>query len=197
MAAANAAVPVTTQSGGAATRDGVQHFLLQSGTPTITALDRGWIAVLYDVAPEAEPEAVTAGWLRASMSRVNEEDRAPGAPALDCREPIALAVGKRHTCRSPVVPNARRIAAGHRLRIVLASADEEGKTPTILGLTHTPYAKQASTPSTVPRVCCCQFCPHEKHRTARTTATLMLQRYPPCAQLPIIRRESYRIARVL
>jgi putative CocE/NonD family hydrolase len=104
---------------------------------TITALDTGWIAVLYDVAPGSEPEAVTAGWLRASMSHVNEEDSAPGAPVLDCREPIAIAVGKRNTYRIPVVPNARRIAAGHRLRIVLASADEQGKTPTILGLTHT------------------------------------------------------------
>jgi hypothetical protein len=104
---------------------------------TITALDTGWMAVLYDVAPKAEPEAITAGWLRASMSRVNEADSAPSAPVLDCREPIAIAVGKRNTYRIPVVPDARRIAAGHRLRIVLASADEQGKTPTILGLTHT------------------------------------------------------------
>jgi predicted acyl esterase len=48
---------------------------------TITALDTGWIAVLYDVAPEAMPEAITAGWLGASMSRVKEEKSAPGAPA--------------------------------------------------------------------------------------------------------------------
>jgi predicted acyl esterase len=38
--------------------------------------------------------------------------------------------------RIPVVPNARRIAAGHRLRLVIASADETDKMPTILGFTH-------------------------------------------------------------
>jgi len=37
MAAANAAVPVTVQSGGAATLDGVQHFLLGPGQPGATA----------------------------------------------------------------------------------------------------------------------------------------------------------------
>jgi len=39
MAAANAAVPVTVQSGGAATLDGVQHFLLGPGQPGATAFD--------------------------------------------------------------------------------------------------------------------------------------------------------------
>ena len=36
----------------------------------------------------------------------------------------------------PVVPNARRVLAGHRLRLVIASADEVDKTPTVLGFTH-------------------------------------------------------------
>ena len=39
MAAANASVPVTAQSGGAATLDGVQHFLLGPGQPGATAFD--------------------------------------------------------------------------------------------------------------------------------------------------------------
>jgi predicted acyl esterase len=104
---------------------------------TITALDTGWIAVLYDVGPEGEPVAITAGWLRASLSRVNQEKSVPGAPVLDCRKPVALPVGERVCYRIPAVPNARRIAAGHRLRLVLASADEQGKSPTVLGMTHT------------------------------------------------------------
>ena len=41
------------------------------------------------------------------------------------------------TYRIPVVPSARRLAIGHRLRIVLASADDGGDGPTILGFTHT------------------------------------------------------------
>ena len=104
---------------------------------TITALDTSWIAVLYDVGPKGEPIAITAGWLRASLSQVNQEKSVPGAPVLDCREPIALPVGERVFYQIPVVPNARRIAAGHRLRLVLASADEPGRSPTVLGMTHT------------------------------------------------------------
>ena len=103
---------------------------------TITALDTGWIAVLYDVPPEGEPEAITAGWLRAALSRVDEARERAGAPALDCREPVAIPVGQRVVYRIPIVPNARRIKAGRRLRLVLASADEKDKTPTIMGFTH-------------------------------------------------------------
>ncbi len=39
MAAANASVPVTAQSGGAATLDGVQHLPLCPGQPGPTAFD--------------------------------------------------------------------------------------------------------------------------------------------------------------
>lgn len=102
----------------------------------ITALDTAWIAVLYDVPPDGEPEAVTAGWLRATLSTVDEQRSVPGAPVLDCRTPIALPVGQRVTYRIPVVPNARHLPAGHRLRLVIASADEADKTPTVLGFTH-------------------------------------------------------------
>lgn len=103
----------------------------------ITALDTGWIAVLYDVPPEGEPFTITAGWLRASLSRVNEAKSAPGAPVLNCREPVAIPAGKRSMYRMPLVPNARRIAAQHRLRLVIASADENKKGLAMLGFTHT------------------------------------------------------------
>ena len=38
----------------------------------------------------------------------------------------------------PIVPNARRIAAGCRLRLVLTSSDQAKHTPTVLGFRHTP-----------------------------------------------------------
>jgi hypothetical protein len=103
---------------------------------SITALDTSWIAVLYDVPSDGEPEAITAGWLRAAFSGVDENRSVRGAPVPDCRTPRAVPVGERVSYRIPVVANARRIAAGHRLRIVIASADETDKTPTILGFTH-------------------------------------------------------------
>jgi uncharacterized protein len=102
----------------------------------ITALDTSWIAVLYDAPPDGKPEAMTAGWLRAAFSSINEKRSVRGAPVPDCRTPRAVPVGERVSYRIPVVPNARRVAAGHRLRLVIASADETDKAPTVLGFTH-------------------------------------------------------------
>lgn len=104
---------------------------------TITALDTGWIAALHDVPPEGEPIAITVGWLRASFSRVNEQESKPGAPWLDCRDPITIPVAERVVYRIPITPNARRIARNHRLRLILASADEKDKRLAMLGFTHT------------------------------------------------------------
>jgi putative CocE/NonD family hydrolase len=103
----------------------------------ITALDTGWIAVLYDVPPKGEPEAITAGWLRASLSATDPQKSRPGAPVLNCRTPVAMVPGEPTTYRIPVVANARHVPAGHALRLVIASSDEAGKSPTILGFTHT------------------------------------------------------------
>lgn len=104
----------------------------------ITALDTGWIAVLYDVPTNGQPSPITAGWLRASLSEVDQARSVPGAPVLPCRTPVALPVGQRVTYRIPLVANARRVEKGHRLRLVIASNDETQKSLTIMGFTHTP-----------------------------------------------------------
>ena len=103
----------------------------------ITALDTGWIAVLYDVPPQGEAVPITAGWLRASLSAIDPDKSRLGAPVLPCRQPIAIVPGQATTYRIPLVPNARHLPAGHALRLVIASADETGKSPTVLGFTHT------------------------------------------------------------
>ncbi len=59
----------------------------------ITAFDASWIAVLYDAPPDGEPEAITAGWLRAAFSGIDEKRSVRGAPVPDCRTPRAVAVG--------------------------------------------------------------------------------------------------------
>lgn len=102
----------------------------------ITAIDTGWIAVLYDVPPAGKPEPITAGWLRATFSAVDEARSVLGGPVLPCRTPVVIPRGERVTYRIPVVPNARRLPAGHRLQLVIASADEADKWPTVLGFTH-------------------------------------------------------------
>ncbi len=90
----------------------------------------------YDAPPVGEPHAITAGWLRAAFSAVDEGRSVLGAPVPDCRTPRAAPVGQRATYRIPVVPNALRLPAGHRLRLVIASADETDKALTVLGFTH-------------------------------------------------------------
>ncbi|MER2509328.1 MAG: CocE/NonD family hydrolase [Amaricoccus sp.] len=105
---------------------------------SITALDTGWIAVLYDVPPKGAAEPITAGWLRASLRTVDEDASVPGAPVVGCATPVAVPVGERVTYRIPMVPNARHLPAAHGLRLVIASADEPDKYPTVLGFTHVP-----------------------------------------------------------
>ena len=104
---------------------------------TITGVDTGWIAALFDVPAQGKPVAITAGWLRASFSRVNEQMSKPGVPVLECREPVAIPAGERVVYRIPLVPNARSIGEGHRLRLVLASADGTHPELALLGFTHT------------------------------------------------------------
>jgi len=92
---------------------------------TVTAQDTAWIAVLFDVTPDGGRTAITAGWSRASHTR---GDRAP--------RPVPP--GVRATYDVPVVPNARHLAAGHALALVLTSSDAGHDAPTIMGFRHTP-----------------------------------------------------------
>jgi putative CocE/NonD family hydrolase len=58
---------------------------------TITAFDTSWIAVLYDVPPAGEAEAITAGWLRAAKRR---ESRRCSQRQLRRRLPASKTGGK-------------------------------------------------------------------------------------------------------
>ena len=108
---------------------------------TITALDTAWIAVLSDLAPDGTSVPITAGWLRAQLRAIDETASRPGRPVLPLREPRAVPVGEVVHYRIPMVPNARRIAPGHRLQLRIASADEGKDGLTVLGFTHTPLSQ--------------------------------------------------------
>lgn len=110
---------------------------------TITDLDTGWIAVLSDVAPDGTATNISAGWLRAQLRAVDEGNSRPGRPVLPLREAVAVSSGEPVRYRIPIVPNARRIAPGHRLHLVIASADEGKNGPTVLGFTHTPIGQSS------------------------------------------------------
>ncbi|MGV9709350.1 CocE/NonD family hydrolase [Gordonia sp. NPDC003424] len=103
---------------------------------TITGVDTAWIAILYDVAPDDTATPITGGWLRASLRTVDEDRSRPGKPVLPCTTPVAIPVGEQVTYRIPVVANARHLASGHRLRLVVAGSDQGKDAPTILGFRH-------------------------------------------------------------
>jgi hypothetical protein len=71
--------------------------------------------------PSSRPDISGAG-LRA----VNEAESRLGAPVLDCRAFEAVPIGETVRYRIPLVPNARRFKAGHRIRLYLTS-DDQGK----------------------------------------------------------------------
>jgi predicted acyl esterase len=101
-----------------------------------TAADTAWIATLQDVAPDGTITEVTAGWLRATLREIDETASRPGAPALPCRRAIAVPVGEVVAYRIPLVPTARRYAAGHSIRLVITSGDQDPDTPAIMGFRH-------------------------------------------------------------
>ena len=101
-----------------------------------TAADTAWIATLQDVARDGEVTDVTAGWLRASLREVDEAASTPGAPVLPCRTAIAVPIAEDVEYRIPLVPNARRFAAGNRSRLTLTSDDQNPETPAIMNFRH-------------------------------------------------------------
>ncbi len=103
-----------------------------------TATDTAWIAILQDVAPDGTTTDVTAGYLRAGLRAVDEEASRPGAPVLPCRHSEVVPVGERVEYRIPLVPNARRFVAGHRIRLVLTSDDQPEDRPAVMNFRHTP-----------------------------------------------------------
>lgn len=101
-----------------------------------TAVDTAWLVTLRDVAPDGSADDITAGWLRASLREVDESASTPGAPALPCRAAVAVPVGDDVEYRIPLVPNARRFAAGHRIQVVLAGDDQDPDVPAIMNFRH-------------------------------------------------------------
>ncbi|MHA7651808.1 CocE/NonD family hydrolase [Mycobacterium sp. ML4] len=115
--------------------DAVGDFELRL-VASATAIDVGWMVTLQDVAPGGEVTDVTAGWLRASLREVDEAASRPGAPVLPCRNPQAVPLGEDVVYRIPLVGNARRFQAGHRIRLVLTSDDQDPSTPAIMNFRH-------------------------------------------------------------
>jgi predicted acyl esterase len=101
-----------------------------------TAADTAWIVFLQDVATDGTVIDVTAGYLRAGLREVNESASRPGAPDLPCRTFQAVPIGQLVHYRIPLVANARRFMAGHRVRLFVTSDDQDANMPAMLTFRH-------------------------------------------------------------
>ncbi|MGZ6799574.1 MAG: CocE/NonD family hydrolase [Mycobacteriaceae bacterium] len=103
---------------------------------TSTASDTAWIVTVQDVADDGSVQDVTAGWLRAGLRTVDDSRSRPGHPVLDCRTFVAVPIGETVEYGIPLVVNAHRFPAAHRLRLVLTSDDQSDDAPAIMGFRH-------------------------------------------------------------
>ena len=74
--------------------------------------------------------------MRASLRTVDDAASRDGTPVLPCDDAVAVPVGEKLAYRIPLVPNARRLHAGHRVRLVLCSDDQDPSTPAMMNFRH-------------------------------------------------------------
>jgi uncharacterized protein len=103
---------------------------------TASAGDTAWIVTLQDVAPDGTATDATAGYLRASLRAVDESASEPGAPSVPCTSPALVPINEAVGYRIPVVGTGYRFAAGHRLRLVLTSDDQDTNFPAMMTFRH-------------------------------------------------------------
>jgi predicted acyl esterase len=103
---------------------------------TFDAPDTAFIAVLQDIDENGNAINITAGYLRAGLREVAEAASKRGAPFLPCRTFETVPIGEKISYRIPLVPNARRFRAGHRLRLYLTTDDQNADRPALLEFRH-------------------------------------------------------------
>jgi uncharacterized protein len=103
---------------------------------TCTAPDTAFFAILQDLDLNGKETNVTAGYLRAGLRAVDEAASTSGAPVIDCRKFEAVPIEETVRYRIPLVPNARRFKAGHRIRLYLTSDDQGEDKPAPLMFRH-------------------------------------------------------------
>ena len=101
-----------------------------------TAPDTAFIAILQDVDEEGKAAYITAGELRAGLRQLDEVASKPGAPVLPCISFAPVPIGERVTYRIPLVPSARHLRAGHKLRLWLTTDDQNTDIPAPLEFRH-------------------------------------------------------------
>jgi uncharacterized protein len=101
-----------------------------------TAPDTAFIAILQHVDGKGKAADITAGQLRAGLRQIDEAASKPGAPLMPCVSFSAVPVGERVTYRIALVPSARHLRAGHKLRLWLTTDDQNKEIPAPLEFRH-------------------------------------------------------------
>jgi uncharacterized protein len=109
-----------------------------------TAPDTAFIAILQDVDEEGKAAYITAGELRAALRQLDEVASKPGAPVLPCISFVPVPIGERVTYRIPLVPSARHLRAGHKLRLWLTTDDQNPDIPAPLEFRHASIGTSSS-----------------------------------------------------
>ncbi|HEY3916143.1 MAG TPA: CocE/NonD family hydrolase [Stellaceae bacterium] len=91
-----------------------------------SATDTDWIAKLQDVAPDRTACDLTQGWLRASHRALDPARGKPYRPEHPHDRAEPLMPGEPAQFDVAILPTAHRFLPGHRLRLSLTSADDEG-----------------------------------------------------------------------
>jgi predicted acyl esterase len=101
-----------------------------------TAPDTAFIAFLQDVSDDGNVTNITAGYLRAGLRKVDEEQSKQTMPVLPCNIFEAVPIGQKVTYRIPLVSNARRFKVGHKIRLYLTTDDQNKDVPAPLEFRH-------------------------------------------------------------
>jgi putative CocE/NonD family hydrolase len=88
-----------------------------------TAKDTDWVVKVSDVQPDGTSLLISSGFVRASQRAVDERRSRPGAPWLLNTRADPVPRGEPVQYRVPLDPVGVTLAAGHRLRVAISSAD--------------------------------------------------------------------------
>ena len=75
-------------------------------------------------------------WAAMRPRAVDETTSEPGAPSLPCTSAEAVPINEPVSYRIPIIGTGYRFAAGHRLRLILTSDDQDPKFPAEMSFRH-------------------------------------------------------------
>jgi predicted acyl esterase len=92
-----------------------------------SATDTDWFVTVFDEAPGGRRRSLTNGWLRSSHRALDEARSTAWQPVHPHRDPEPLTPNEAYPFAIEVWPMSNVFAAGHRLRLEIASCDDQAR----------------------------------------------------------------------